>query len=141
MRLVTDGTSASTSLAKKIACPKHLVLTSSIRASSGGRVDRQAYSTFVTMFGILIVGGILLFVLLSSRGVFASKNVAMRTLEAHGYENIKVVDHAWLVVGFRGCDMSDAARFTMNATNPAGKPTTVYVCTGVFLKGGTVRVR
>jgi len=75
------------------------------------------------------------------RGIFASQDVAVRTLESQGYSNIRIVDHAWLAVGFRGCDRLDAARFTAKVTNPAGKPAKVYVCTGVLFKGGTIRGR
>jgi hypothetical protein len=75
------------------------------------------------------------------RGILASEDVAVRALEAQGYSNIQIVDHAWFAVGFRGCGESDAARFTARATNPAGNSTEVYVCTGVFFKGGTIRVR
>ncbi len=75
------------------------------------------------------------------RGVFVNQNVAVRTLEAQGYSNIQIVNHAWFAVGFRGCDQNDAARFTAKVINPAGKPAEVYVCTGVIFKGGTVRVR
>lgn len=74
-------------------------------------------------------------------GLFASPQVAVRTLEAQGYSNVQIVDHSWFAMGFRGCDSHDSARFTAIATNPAGKPSQVYVCTGFFFKGGTIRVR
>lgn len=73
------------------------------------------------------------------RGVFASEDAAITALEAQGYSDIQIVDHAWFAVGFRGCDEKDAARFTAKATNPAGKAAEVYVCTGVIFKGGTIR--
>ncbi len=61
------------------------------------------------------------------RGIFASEDVAIRTLTAQGYSEIKIVKHAWFLIGFRGCDMNDAARFTARAINPAGLPTEIYV--------------
>ena len=93
-------------------------------------------------FGITyIIFLVVILIIGASRGIFANKDVALRTLNAQGYSDIQIMDHAWFVVGLRGCDGSDAARFTAKATNPAGKSAEVYVCTGVIFKGGTVRVR
>ena len=78
---------------------------------------------------------------LSGCGAIASEDVAIRTLEASGFSNIQITDHAWFKVGWRGCSDSDKARFTATATNPAGQRVEVYVCTGAFLKGGTIRVK
>ena len=75
-----------------------------------------------------------------SRGAFVGESIAIRTLETQGYSNIKIVDHIWFLIGVRGCDGGDAARFTAKATNPVGKPVEVFVCTGLFFKGGTIRV-
>lgn len=93
------------------------------------------------LFVLCVILAIAISFISVGRGAFASQNVAIRALEAQGFSNIQIVDHAWFAVGFRGCDKNDAARFTAKATNPAGKPTQVYVCTGVFFKGGTIRVR
>lgn len=89
-------------------------------------------------WGIVILFPVALFFGLC-RGVFASEDAAIRALEAQGYSNIQIVDHAWFAVGLRGCDEKDAARFTAKVTNPSGKPAEVYVCTGVIFKGGTIR--
>ena len=89
---------------------------------------------------ILILAFVLILIMFGT-GIFASKDVAVRALEAQGYSDIQIVDHAWFAVGLRGCDEKDAARFTAKVINPAGKPAEVYVCTGVIFKGGTVRVR
>ncbi len=75
------------------------------------------------------------------RGILTDQDVAIRTLEAQGYSDIEIIDKAWWAVGFRGCDESDATRFTAQATNPTGNRVEVYVCTGAFVKGGTIRVR
>jgi len=83
---------------------------------------------------------IILIFLSVGRGAFADQGVAVRALEAQGYSNIQIVDKAIFLVGMRGCDEKDAARFTAKATNPAGKPAEVYVCTGMIFKGGTIRV-
>lgn len=92
--------------------------------------------------GILyIIFFLVVILLIFGRGIFVNQDVAVRTLEAQGYSNIQIVDKAWFMVGFRGCDDRDAARFTAKVTNPAGKPAKVYVCTGVIFKGGTVRGR
>ncbi len=80
----------------------------------------------------------ILFVII--RGIFASESHAVRTLKAQGYSNIEIVHNAWLLVGVRGCDVQDAARFIAKVTNPAGGKAEVYVCTGFPFKGGTIRV-
>ncbi|MBI4118275.1 MAG: hypothetical protein HY455_01935 [Parcubacteria group bacterium] len=74
------------------------------------------------------------------RGAFADQGVAVRALEAQGFSNIEIVDHVWFAIGLRGCDGNDAARFTARATNPTGRQVEVFVCTGLFFKGGTIRV-
>lgn len=74
-------------------------------------------------------------------GKWADPSVATRTLESGGYSNIQIIDHSWFVVGLRGCDVNDTARFTVRATNPAGKQTEMFVCSGTFFKGGTIRVQ
>ncbi len=81
------------------------------------------------------------FVLVCARGSFVDPQVAVKALDAQGYSNIQIVDHSWFAVGLRGCDTSDAARFTANATNPAGKQTQIYVCTGWIFKGATIRTK
>lgn len=98
--------------------------------------DDSGWKLAISVILILVV-----FFVVLGRGIFASKDVAIRALEAQGYSNIAIVDHAWLAVGLRGCDEKDAARFTAKVTNPAGKSAEVYVCTGVIFKGGTIRVR
>jgi len=90
---------------------------------------------------IIILAMIAVIVLAFFRGAFVSEDAAIKTLEAQGFSNITIVDHAWFAVGFRGCDEKDAARFTARVTNPAGKEATVYVCTGFLFKGGTIRVK
>jgi hypothetical protein len=92
----------------------------------------------VILYAVLVL---VIFFVVVGRGIFASQDVAVRALEAQGYSDIQIVDHAWFAVGLRGCDDKDAARFTAKVTNPAGKSAELYVCTGVIFKGGTVRVR
>ncbi|MCK9273016.1 hypothetical protein M0P65_05710 [Candidatus Gracilibacteria bacterium] len=74
-----------------------------------------------------------------SRGIFADINLAIKSLEKQGYSNVEVTNMDWFFVGFRGCDMGDAAKITTNATNPAGKQTEIFVCTGWPFKGATIR--
>lgn len=101
--------------------------------------SRNRKETVMTV--ALIAFMVILIVSSMARGVFAKEAVAIRTLQAQGFSNIKIVDHAWFFIGLRGCDGHDAARFTAKATNPAGIQTQVYVCTGAFFKGGTIRVK
>lgn len=94
-----------------------------------------------TIFHVALLTAILVMAVVGfGIGMIADRAVAVRTLEAQGYSDIKITHHAWFLVGFRGCDRNDAARFTARARNPAGRPAEVYVCTGV-LKGGTIRVK
>ena len=91
----------------------------------------------VLAYSIIVL---LVFLLLAMRGLFANQGVAVRALDAQGFTGIHIVDHSWFLVGLRGCDGKDAARFTARATNASGKSVEVYVCTGVLFKGGTIRV-
>ena len=45
------------------------------------------------------------------------------------------------MIGFRGGDDGDAARFTAIATNPIGKEVVVEVYAGWPFKGATIRIR
>ena len=92
-----------------------------------------------TLVEILIVLAIVGILLTSIRGVFASQDVAVRALEKQGYSNVRIINHGWLFVGFRGCSETDAAKFDAVAVNYAGKKTKVFVCMGWPLKGATIR--
>lgn len=98
------------------------------------------YGSSVGPFEVLV--GLLMIILSLSfgcgRGILAREESAIRALETQGYTEVKIVDHAWFAVGWRGCDEKDAARFTARAKNPVGQEVTVYVCSGL-LKGGTIR--
>ncbi len=73
------------------------------------------------------------------RGAFVGEGRAIQVLQAQGYSNIQIMDQAWFAVGNQGCDWDDAALFTVQATDSAGKPAEVYVCTGVFSDRSTIR--
>ena len=75
------------------------------------------------------------------RGIFVSEDVAIRTLKAHGFTDIEVVEKKWLLVGLRGADIHDAAIFVCSAKNPAGNNAVLYICTGWPFKGATIRIR
>lgn len=75
------------------------------------------------------------------RGAFADSRVAMRALETQGYSNVQITNHQWFLVGFRGCDEKDAAKFSATAMNPVGRQVELFVCTGWIFKGATVRTR
>lgn len=92
-----------------------------------------------TFFLVVIV--ILILILSFARGIFVDEDIAIRAAEIHGYTNVRVVDHAWFAVGLRGCSDTDAARFTIVATNPADKEVECYVCTGWLFKAATIRTK
>lgn len=73
------------------------------------------------------------------RGIFVDSDRATRALKKQGYENVQILEKNWFVVGLRGCDEKDAAKFVARATNPAGKIVEVNVCVGWPFKGATVR--
>lgn len=72
-------------------------------------------------------------------GMWVSEKKAITALETQGFSNIKITHRAIWFIEFRGGDKSDAVRFTATATNPAGKPVTVYVFSGWIFKGATIR--
>lgn len=73
------------------------------------------------------------------RGFFVNSDIAARALEKQGYEDVQIMEKAWLLIGLRGCDGKDAAKFVAKVTNPAKKSAEVYVCVGWPFKGATIR--
>ena len=77
--------------------------------------------------------------IIACRGVFADENAARESLKKQGYSKVRIIDKSFFMVGLRGCDEKDAAKFTVKAVNPAGILVEVYVCTGWPFKGATIR--
>lgn len=75
-----------------------------------------------------------------ARGALVGPETAERTLKANGFSDVRITDHVWFAIGWRGCDANDAARFDAVATNAAGEEVNVFVCCGLLFKGGTIRV-
>lgn len=73
------------------------------------------------------------------RGMLVDESKAVRHLQTLGFSNIEITDKSWLFVPFLGCSEKDAAKFTANATNPAGGNVQVEVCVGWPFKGATLR--
>jgi hypothetical protein len=82
----------------------------------------------------LVIGVALMF-----RGGCVSPDTAVAALKNQGFTDIVITDHAGAFVGFLGCGNDDAARFTAQATNPAGKRVKIFVCVGWPFKGATLR--
>jgi hypothetical protein len=82
---------------------------------------------------------IVFMILLECRGAFVSPQVAVNTLETQGYSQITITDHHYVAVGLQGCGTEDAAKFDAEAVNPAGRRVALFVCTGMFFKGATIR--
>lgn len=93
--------------------------------------------TLIELLIVLAIIGILFFALF--RGTFVDADVATRSLEKQGYENIQILEKDWFLVGVRGCGQQDAAKFVVRATNPAKKTVEVNVCVGWPFKGATIR--
>lgn len=73
------------------------------------------------------------------RGILVDESIATRALEKRGYEDVQVLKKDWFLVGVRGCEGTDAAKFVVRATNPAKKTVEVNVCVGWPFKGATLR--
>lgn len=72
-------------------------------------------------------------------GLFVDSSVAVKALKNQGFTNVQVLDRDWLLVGFRGCDGLDAAKFTVRAVNPVGDTVETCVCSGWPFKNATIR--
>jgi hypothetical protein len=110
----------------------------------GGVAGRRCYhpsmssgSTSRTIFGVALWVGIAL--VLMGRGSCADPQSAVTALKNQGFSHVIIIDQSYMFVGVRGCDGSDAARFTAQATNPVGKRVKLYVCVGWPFKGATIR--
>lgn len=71
--------------------------------------------------------------------LFVDDTVAVRALEAQGMKQVKVTGHAYSFVPWRGGSDSDRIRYDCEAVNPANQTVKMYVFTGMFFKGATVR--
>jgi hypothetical protein len=67
-----------------------------------------------------------------------SEGDARQYLEQVGYSNEKLIDEDTILVGFQGCDQTDAVKYEFMATAPNGTAMRVMVCNGLF-KGATIR--
>lgn len=56
-------------------------------------------------------------------------------LESAGYSDVQMHGFGWL-----DCSDDDFFRDRFTATGPTGKPVSGTVCTGLFFKGGTIRL-
>lgn len=89
-----------------------------------------------------LVGFVLAFIftlLITSRGLFVSNDIAINALEDQGYTNVEITNKHWFMFGLIGCADSDAAKFDVIATNPSGNKVELYVCSGWPFKGSTIR--
>jgi hypothetical protein len=93
--------------------------------------------TLIELLLILVVVAVIF--LSVFRGAFVGEDIATRALEKQGYSDIRITKHNWFLIGLRGCDARDAAKFTAKVKNPAGKDAEVFVCTGWIFKGATIR--
>lgn len=91
--------------------------------------------------GNILVGGVFLSLITVGifGGLFVDENIAIRTFEADGFTNVRVVNRQWFMPSLGGCGDSDRVRFEVVATNPSGKEQTGIVCSGWPFKGATRR--
>lgn len=96
-------------------------------------------SIFVACLMLVLAAS--LFILVFGRGIFVGEDKAIRAAEIRGYSNVEVTDKNVFFVGLRGCDETDAVRFTVRAINPAGEEVEFIICSGWFLKDSTLRTK
>lgn len=77
--------------------------------------------------------------LMTCRGACNNTESAVRAMDAAGHKDVSVLGHKWLLVGFRGCEASDASLLPVVSTNPAGKRVEQIVCVGWPFKAATIR--
>ncbi|MEA2098335.1 MAG: hypothetical protein U9P70_04675 [Patescibacteria group bacterium] len=95
-----------------------------------------------TTNGIAVIVIVIVFVfLIGGRGMLVDKQVAINTMEAQGFTDVKITDKAWFLVEFRGCGSDDTVRFEVTATNPNGQRVDCLVCADWPFKGATIRYR
>lgn len=82
---------------------------------------------------------IVIVLLLIFRGFFVEDRTGIHAAENVGFTDVQLRDAKHVVVGFRGCDVHDAAGFELTAKNALEKPAHLIVCCGWPFKGCTVR--
>jgi prepilin-type N-terminal cleavage/methylation domain-containing protein len=97
---------------------------------------RTTFGRF-TLVEVLVV--IVIICICIPTGLFVPERKAVAALQTQGFSDVLITHRAIWFVALRGGEKSDAVRFTATATNPAGKPVTVYVFSGWLFKGATIR--
>lgn len=97
--------------------------------------NRSDFSWNIAFFVIALI---LVAVFELGMGSITGPDATLRAAEAQGYTHIKITGKAKVLVGVRGCSKGDAARYDVQAVNPAGKTVEFSVCDGP-LKGATIR--
>ena len=98
----------------------------------------EAHSRLKGCLVILVILAIFIAALWPT-GIYVDDRVAVKALTDLGFSDIVVLEKDVWFVAMKGGSESDAARFTCEATNPAGKRVTIYVFSGWLFKGATVR--
>jgi hypothetical protein len=100
---------------------------------------KRSDSGFWTVVSLSTIAFLVVLFVAFGRGCWVGESVAQTALDKAGYTDIEITDHAWFIVGLRGCSTSDAARFTATAKNNNGKEVSLTVCSGWILKDATIR--
>ena len=90
-------------------------------------------------FGFVLL--LLIFLCWALRGFLVNESVAVNAMTSAGYSDVQVVEKYHFYPLAHGCDDSDAAGFKVSAVNPQGKRITAIVCSGLMLKGATIRFK
>ncbi|MFH0779712.1 MAG: hypothetical protein V1928_02525 [Parcubacteria group bacterium] len=78
-------------------------------------------------FSVLVVIVACIFFIFA-RGVLVDENDAVNALNKQGYSKVKVIDRSLFLLGWRGCSVGSAAKFTAEANNLLGQKVTLFVC-------------
>jgi hypothetical protein len=92
---------------------------------AGATLSRAGVVSYLFGFGILLIAAAA-----SLRGALTHPEAAVRALEAGGYREIKIGARKVFLVGARGCNPEDAARYEATAVDAKGASVSVYVCVG-----------
>ena len=98
-------------------------------------MSNDGFAKFVTYAGCAVIT-----LACMNMGTCVDDGVAMRAMSAQGFTDAKIVDRSNMFSWANGCDGTDSVAWQMTAKRD-GKPVNVTVCSGVWLKGATVRTR
>lgn len=100
---------------------------------------RVGNTTLIEILICLVIAAVVFFSIAGGvAGNFVDDNKVQSVLTSQGFKDVQIADKKIFFVWMRGCDASDSASYTVDATNPVGQRVRVKVCSG-YWKGATIR--